>query len=86
MNDNEFNVVEFYDDGYHTCVERAVNAEYAVKMAALIVHAIELRDADINIGGDHRPHINKIIITDGGDDTVFQWEHGKGVTFPEQPT
>jgi hypothetical protein len=26
---------------------------------------------------------DRAIITDGGDDTVFCWEHGKGITWPE---
>ena len=25
---------------------------------------------------------DRIIVTDGGDDTVFRWEHGKGITWP----
>jgi hypothetical protein len=28
--------------------------------------------------------IVKIIITDGGDHTVFEWQRGKGITFPEE--
>jgi len=27
--------------------------------------------------------VNKVIIVDGGDNTVFEWQRGKGVTFPE---
>ena len=26
--------------------------------------------------------IQRVIITDGGDCTVFEWRHGAGVTFP----
>jgi len=26
---------------------------------------------------------DRVIITDGGNDTVFWWEHGKGITWPE---
>jgi hypothetical protein len=29
--------------------------------------------------------IRRIIITDGGDDTVFEWRYGEGVTFPPPP-
>lgn len=36
------------------------------------------------IGGVELVLISKhrIIIVDGGDDTTFEWEHGKGVIFP----
>jgi len=27
--------------------------------------------------------VNKVIIVDGGDNTVFEWQPGKSVTFPE---
>ncbi len=28
--------------------------------------------------------IQRVIITDGGDCTVFEWKHGAGVTWPPQ--
>jgi FMN phosphatase YigB (HAD superfamily) len=71
MSDNEFNVVEFYDDDYHTTIDRWMDAKSAVELAARLVKL-------------EQKHVNRIIITDGGDNTVFQWEQGKGVTFPEQ--
>lgn len=71
MSQGEFNVVEFYDDGYHAYVERWLDAESAVRLARRCTEKVAARQG----------WISKVIITDGGDDTVFVWEHGKGVTF-----
>ena len=30
----------------------------------------------------HEGRVQRVIITDGGDCTVFEWRHGAGVTFP----
>ena len=68
---DEFSVVEFYDDGYHRYVERLLGAEAAVKLSKLVVDSAE-----------RRPHVTRVIITDGGDFTVFEWQRGKGVTLP----
>ena len=72
MSDSEFSVVEFYSDGYHAYVERRLDAKNAVNLAK------RCTDAAMVASG----FVVKVIITDGGDNTVFQWEHGKGVTFP----
>jgi hypothetical protein len=72
MSDSEFSVVEFYDDGEYAYVERWLDGESAVKVAKRCTEKPAVR---LGI-------ITKVIITDGGDFTVFQWEHGKGVTFP----
>jgi hypothetical protein len=69
--DGEFSVVEFYDNGYHAYVKRWLDAESAVNLAK------RCTDAAAACKG----RIIKVIITDGGDFTVFQWEHDKGVTF-----
>jgi hypothetical protein len=29
---------------------------------------------------------SRVIITDGGDCIAFEWEHGKGITYPPQLT
>jgi hypothetical protein len=71
MSEGEFSVVEFYDDDYYAYVERWLDGESAVRLAK--------RRSDMATA-----KVAKIIITDGGDYTVFQWERGKGVTFPER--
>lgn len=65
----EFSVVEFYDNGSHAYVERWLDAERAVILAKVLTH-----DAGNNV--------NRIIITDGGDDCVFEWKRGEGITWP----
>jgi hypothetical protein len=74
MSDGKFSVCEFYDDGYHAYVERWLDAESAVNLAKRCTDAAIVADG----------LVVKVIVTDGGDDTVFQWERGKGVTFPER--
>jgi hypothetical protein len=74
MSHGEFSVAEFYDDGTHAYVERWIDGESAAKLAKRCTQKPAVR---LGI-------IIKVIITDGGDDTVFQWERGKGVTYPEQ--
>jgi hypothetical protein len=74
MSDNgewyEFSVVSFHDDGHHRYIARFVGGQEAVNVAKLATEIADLSGA------------NRIIITDGGDHTVFQWEQGKGVTYP----
>jgi hypothetical protein len=65
---NEFSVVEFYDDDSHAYVARQLDARDAVYLAKHCTR--RLHDG-----------VTRIIITDGGDDTVFEWQRGKGVTF-----
>jgi hypothetical protein len=72
MSDGEFSVAEFYSDGFHAYVERWLDAESAVRLAKRCTEKPAATQG----------WIRKVIITDGGDDTMFQWEHSKGVTFP----
>jgi hypothetical protein len=74
MSDREEFSVFVYDEDRSYAVERWLNAEDAVRLA----HLCSLS------GAARRGHIQRIIITDGGDHTVFVWETGKGVTFPER--
>lgn len=68
MSDGEFNVWVFLPDETHFAVEEWVDAERAVTVA---------KRATAVPGNAAR-----IIITDGGDHTVFEWRRGKGVTWP----
>lgn len=65
----EFSVAQFHDDGSHEYVGRWMSDAEAVEMAAEVI---------VMAG----TAVTKIIITDGGDDTVFQWERGLGITWP----
>lgn len=67
----EFSVVQFFSNGTYEYVRRFVGAEEAVKAAKHYTESV----------GARMGMVEKVIITDGGDCTCFQWEHGKGVTF-----
>jgi hypothetical protein len=54
------------------CVGQALGAREAVEMAK------DYSERPAALAG----FITRIIITDGGDHTVFEWCHGEGVTYP----
>lgn len=70
----EFSVAQFFSDGSYEYVRRFVTAGEAVMTA---------RDYTRSVGAQ-MGIVAKVIVTDGGDDTVFQWEHGQGVTWPPE--
>lgn len=72
MTRDEFSVVQFFPDGSYEYVRRFVGAEEAVKTAKRCTESV---GAKIGI-------TIRVIITDGGDETNFEWKFGKGVTFP----
>lgn len=67
----EFNVVQFFEDGSFEYVRRNVSATDAVNAAHHYCNSVGAK-----IGTTTR-----VIITDGGDCTNFEWIFGKGVTF-----
>lgn len=69
--DNEFSVYQFFPDDSCERVASWIGAEEAVKLAKQLSESVGAR-----IGATRR-----IIITDGGDHTCFEWTFGKGVTF-----
>ena len=76
MKGSEFSVWAFSADDRHTPIIRDVDYETAVKTAK---YTIDLRNS--MSGG-----IERIIITNGGDFTCFEWIAGKGITFPPGET
>lgn len=73
MNAPEFSVYWEDPDGYSHAERRFIDARTAVELA----QSLTLRPA-VRLGV-----IRRVIITDGGDFTVFEWQLGKGVTFPQ---
>lgn len=68
-----FSVCMFNEAGEHTYLRpRFVPAAEAVRMAFACIESVS---AKVGI-------IRRVIITDGGDHTNFEWEFGRGVTFP----
>jgi hypothetical protein len=69
---DEFSVYVFAPDGSYSRELSFVSAKRAVTWAKWLT---EERAARLG-------EIAKIIITDGGDFTVFDWRFGEGVVFP----
>lgn len=70
----EFSVYQFFEDGQYERVRSFVGAEEAVKAAFHYTGSVAVK---LGI-------VDRVIITDGGDFTVFEWKRGEGVTFPEK--
>jgi hypothetical protein len=62
----EFSVWVFLPDDWHFPLAQFIDAKRAVEVAAL---------------ASRRDDAVRVIITDGGDHTCFEWIRGKGVTF-----
>jgi hypothetical protein len=69
-----FSVYQFFANGSYERVRELVSAEEAVKAARHYT-----RNVASKLG-----MIERVIITDGGDDCCFEWKRGEGVTFPPE--
>lgn len=67
-----YDVVQFFQDDSYEYVRCSVSAEEAVKAAYHYSHSIGAK-----LGTTRR-----VIITDDGDCTTFEWRYGEGVVFP----
>lgn len=72
MSQGEFSVCQFFPDGSYEYVRRFVDAEEAMKTAALYSTNVSAK-----MGMTKR-----VIITDGGDCTNWEWKFGEGVVYP----
>lgn len=72
MPGGEFSVYQFFKDGSREHVKKYVTAEDAVHTAKALTESVGAQ-----IGNTMR-----VIITDGGDFTSFEWRYGEGVVFP----
>jgi len=61
-----------FDDGTHHYVEHWLGRREALMLAW---HCFRKQEAKSG-------SINRVIITDGGDYTVFEWKRGDGITWP----
>jgi hypothetical protein len=71
---DEFSVVQFFPDDSYEYVSRGLGAREAVDMAKRMTETL----------GAKFGTTRRIIITDGGDNTCFEWQFGTGVTFPKR--
>lgn len=76
MGREEFSVWQYFSDPEQApeCVRRYVSAEEAVKAACHYTTSVGARSG----------FVERVIITDGGDCTVFDWRKGIGVIWPEK--
>jgi hypothetical protein len=68
----DFSVAVFFPDGSWMYEARWVGAKEAVETMKRMTETVGARTG----------MVSKVIVTDGGDYTVAQWEFGKGITFP----
>ncbi len=68
---DEFAVWLFFPDESHICEQRGLGPKAAVELAK------DFTERPAAKAG----MISRIIITDDGDNTCFEWTFGKGVTF-----
>lgn len=72
MAQGEFSVWQFFEDESFECVRRNVDAAEAVKAARHYTASVAAQTGITR----------RVIITDGGDCTNFEWKYGEGVTYP----
>ena len=68
----EFSVYQFFDDELYERVEQFVDPQTAVEAARRLINSVGAR-----VGTTQ-----KVIITDGGDYTNFEWRFGVGIVYP----
>ena len=73
MTEELFNTVQFFPDGSHEYIARAVPIAQAMEKACSY---IARPAAKIGI-------IQRVIVTDAGDRCCFEWRFMKGITYPE---
>lgn len=69
-----YNVCQFFEDGSYEYLGRALPAEVVVPMAVVACQSLGAR-----LGTTKR-----VIITDEGDFTNWEWVHGKGIVYPPE--
>lgn len=72
--DGEFSVCQFFADGNYEYVRRFVSDEEAVLTAITYSTNVAAK-----LGTTVR-----VIITDGGDMTNWEWKRGEGIVFPPE--
>jgi hypothetical protein len=73
MSHGEFSVYQFFPDdvGYENVLQ-FVDVETAMETVCRLTQSV----------GARLGMVERIIITDGGDQTCFEWKYGEGITFP----
>jgi hypothetical protein len=74
MMEDQFSVYQFFKDDTYERVREFVSAEEAVKT---FKHYTSNVASKLGV-------VARVIITDGGDNTVAEWKYGEGITFPPE--
>jgi len=74
MTVHEFSVYWFDPDGNSYAEARFIEVKAACQLAKSLM---ERPAAQLGF-------IRRVIITDGGDCTCFEWKHGEGIVYPPQ--
>ena len=74
MTNERYSVYQFFDDGTNEQVRAGVFLDEAMKAAKHYTTSVA-----VQIGV-----VKRVIVTDGGDDIVFEWQYGVGVVFPRR--
>lgn len=72
MSEERFSVVQFFPDDSYEYVRERVTAQEAMKAVEHYINCVGAR-----LGTTRR-----VIVTDSGDCTCFEWIYGQGITFP----
>jgi len=72
MSEGEFSVCQFFRDDSYEYVCRFVDAETAVE---------KFKHYTTSVGAQIGTTV-RVIITDGGDCTNYEWQFGRGLTYP----
>lgn len=70
----EFSLYQFFEDGSYERVYAFVSPQTAMEKASHYINNVAAK-AGIT---------RRVIITDGGDCTVFEWKYGEGITWPKK--
>ena len=72
--ENEYSVCQFFPDGTCEWVKRSVSAEEATRTAVSLARSV----------GAKLGTTKRVIITDAGDFTNWEWIFGKGIVYPPE--
>ena len=73
MTNDKFSVCQFFEDGSYEYVARYVDPETAMEKFNHYCTSV----------GARMGFTVRVIITDSGDCTNYEWKYGEGITFPK---
>lgn len=71
---SKYNVCQFFVDDTHEYVKRSIGAEEAITLAIQLCRSV----------GGRLGTTKRVIITDEGDFTNWEWVFGQGIVYPPE--